>query len=67
MEAHLGDDAYIALREESVDGGTEAVAVLGPGLRARQRAHAGSHDVAVRQHDLEAAVRVEVIPEGAKV
>ena len=38
-----------------------AVLVLLPRLRVRQRAHAGAQQLAVREHDLHAAVRIEVI------
>ena len=60
-EAHLRDDAEVRLREHAVEVRAEAVLVLLPGLRARQRAHAGAHELAVGQHDFHAAVRVEMV------
>ena len=62
MEAHLRDDPDIALREQPVERGTEAVSILAPGLRSGKRAHAGPHDLTVRHHHFQAAVGVKVIP-----
>ncbi len=44
----------------SADGPGAVLEVL-PGLRGRQRAHAGAHHLAVGEHDLHAAVRAEVV------
>ena len=60
-KAHLRDDAETALAEEPGGIGAVAVAVFLPATRRRHRAHAGAHDLAVRQHDLHAGVRAEVV------
>src|SRR6185295_16180120 len=53
----------VRLREHTVDPRPAARLVLLPRLRVRQRAHAGAHELAVRQHDFETAVRIEMIAE----
>ena len=54
-------DAEVRLREEPVDDWPEAVLVLVPEVVARHPAHAGAQQLAVRQHDLEAADRAPVV------
>ena len=66
VEAHLGDHAHVALPEQAIDPGTVAPLVVLPGLRIRQRAHAGAHDFAIGQHHFHAAMRAEVIAEGMR-
>jgi hypothetical protein len=41
--------------------GAEAVLVLVSALRTGQRAHAGTHELAIRQHDLDAAAGAELV------
>ena len=60
-EAHLRDDPEVRLHEHLVRGGAEAALVDVPGLAARQRAHPGAHHLAVREHDLHAALRGHVL------
>ena len=60
-EAHLGDDAEIALRKQARRIGAEAIGILLPGLGARHGAHAGAHHLAIGQHHFHPAVRAEMI------
>ena len=60
-KAHLRDDAEIRLAEQARDIRPEAVLVVGPRGVVGERGHAGAHELAVRQHDLHAAVAAEVI------
>ncbi len=54
-------DAEVRLREEPVDDRSEAVLVLMPEVVPGHPAHAGAQQLAIRQHDLEAADRVPVV------
>src|SRR6185503_4875374 len=65
-KAHLRHDAEVALAEQTVDVWPETVAIFLPSRRARQRAHARAQQLAVRQHDLHAAVAAEMIAERAE-
>ena len=58
--AHLRDDAEVRLHEELIGRRAEPALVHVPGAAARQRAHARAHDLAVREHDLHAALRAHV-------
>ena len=62
-ETHLGHHTEVRLGEQTVDQRAHTELVLLPRLRVRQRAHARAQKVAVRQHDLHAAMRIEVIAE----
>ena len=55
-DAHLRDDPEARLHEELVGRRSETALVHVPGLVVRHRAHAGAHDLAVREHDLHPAL-----------
>ena len=54
-DAHLRDDAEVRLEEEAVERRPEAPLVDVPGAAVRDGARAGAHELAVREHDLQAA------------
>ena len=63
-DAHLRDDAQVGLGEHPVRVRTEAVGEQLPRVRSGQRAHAGAHDLALRQDHLEARLPQEVVTVG---
>ena len=65
VKPHLRDHAEVALGEQAVDVRAETVAVFAPGVGAGQGAHAGAHQLAVRQDHFHAAVRNEMVAIGA--
>ena len=56
METHLGHDSEIALTEQSIHVGADSVVVFSPGFGIRQRAHAGSNNLAIREDHFHPAV-----------